>query len=106
MKTLLKDLAIQFDLQRPDGTECSVIAWIEPDGNAKHLVPTHPDHVLLDVKAGDRVTFSPAPVYKKPRRKPEVLQVVRIKPYRSRLGLPEDQYDWIESVREFVERQD
>ena len=54
---LLRILALKFQLESSDGKILELIAWLEPDGNGKHLYPAHPDRTLMDVKDGDMLIF-------------------------------------------------
>ena len=83
--------AIRFAVEADDGKVFELIAWLEQDGNGKHLKPSHPDHSLLDVRVGDRVTYM--------RRK--VVTVRSIRPWRTSECKDDTQYTDISCGRDW-----
>ena len=83
--------ALKFELESGDGKIIELIAWIQDDGNGKHLVPAHPDHCLLDVRAGDVVTYM--------RKK--LMTVRRLKPWRTSECKDDTQYGEITCGRDW-----
>ena len=81
-----KILALLFELESDNGSICLLIAWLERHDNGKYLEATHPDKTLLDVRAGDRVTF----------KRKYLFSIRRIKPWRTTECKDETQYTEIE----------
>ena len=81
-----KILALTFELEAESDN-----AWLDEHGNGKYLLPAHPDHCLLDVRAGDRVTF----------KRKQVLTVRGIKPFRTSECKDETQYGPITCGRDW-----
>ena len=75
-------LALIFDWETVDSQNWLLIAWLNSRGNSKHLVPAHPDRNLLDVKAGDVLTF----------KRKEILTVKSLRPWRTSECRDETQY--------------
>ncbi len=84
-------LALKFQLEATDGKILELIAWLEPDGNGKHLYPAHPDRTLMDVKAGDMLIF----------KRKDQLTIKRLKPWRTRECKDDTQYEEIVCGRDW-----
>ena len=88
--TTRKIHALKFELEADTGI-VELIAWLEKDGNGKHLLPAHPDKCLLDMPAGDVVTFQ--------RR--QTMTVKRLKPWRTSECKDDTQYAEITCGRDW-----
>ena len=78
-----------FELQCEPPTTRSLIVQIGADGNGRWTVPAHPDHTIVDVKAGHVLVH---------RRQPH--KVISVRPYRTSLcregyGVVESGRDWL-----------
>ena len=73
MPVIRKIYALLFELKTDDGGIWLLIAWLDRFGNSKSLLPAHPDKCLLEMRAGDVVTF----------RRKDILVVKRLKPWRT-----------------------
>jgi len=80
-----KILDMLFELKTNDGGIRLLIAWLDRFGNSKYLLPAHPDKCLLEMRAGDVVTF----------RRREILVVKRLKPWRTSECKDETEYSEI-----------
>jgi hypothetical protein len=88
---LRRILALLFELEDDDGKIWLLIACLDQYGNSKFLYPMHPDKTLLDVSAGDPLTF-----------KGKVrLTVRRLKPYRTSECKDENAYRGIVCGRDW-----
>ena len=82
MPTGRKILALLFELEADDGSIFLLIAWLDRFSNGKYLEPTHPDKTLLEVRAGDRLTF----------KRKHLFSIKRLKPWRTSECKDETQY--------------
>ena len=82
MPAIRKIHALIFQLQAENGGIWLLIAWIDRFGNSQYLLPAHPDKTLLEMRAGDVVTF----------RRKEILLIKRLKPWRTSECKDETEY--------------
>jgi len=81
-----KIYALKFELEADTGI-VELIAWIDQHGQSKYLEATHPDKTLMDMRAGDVVTF----------KRKQTMTVKRLKPWRTNECKDDTQYSEVES---------
>jgi hypothetical protein len=82
-----KILAMKFQLESNEGKIVELIAWLQRDGNGKYLCPTHPSRTLLEVTAGDLLTY----------KRSEHLVIKRLKPWRTSECKDDTEYSEVET---------